>query len=557
MFGRKKKVDTAEKAVPTEAEKKERRTRNFIMMGLALGLLLASLDGTVVGTSLPRIVGELGGMSLFAWLTTAYLLSETVTIPIAGKMSDRYGRKPVFLAGMGLFMAGSILAGMSNSMEMLIACRFLQGFGGGALMPVSMATVADLYAPTERGKVQGLLGGVFAIASIIGPFIGGYIVDHMSWRWVFYVNVPVGVLAVLITTMRFPNQSRDVTKRLDMLGMMTLITALAPFLLVLSWGGNEYAWDSVEIIGLSVLSIAATVAFVLCERRAEDPILPLHLFREKVLTLGSAGLFIIAIGLFGVISFLPIFLQSVIGMSATNSGETLIPLMMGAMAVSIVSGFLLKRTGYKVWLVAGPPVAALGLYLLSTLHSGSSASDAVIYLIIIGAGLGAVMSNFIVAAQNVVSKKEMGVATSFMSLFRGLGGTIGVTVLGSIVNRQMVVELNNNLPAGASAILPSTNVNTLYQLLMDPQLAAGIPSPIIDAIRLSMSNSLTHMFFIGAIIVLVAVVISLLIKNVPLKSVDEYHEREGVTAVPSTASEAQSIEALEAAKAVEAPKKLG
>jgi len=516
------------------------RNRTFIMTGLALGMLLASLDQTIVGTCLPKIVGELGGMSLYTWLFTAYMLANTVTIPIAGKMSDRYGRKPVFLLGMGLFMAGSILAGMSNSMEQLIMFRGVQGLGAGCMMPVSMATVADLYAPTERGKIQGILGTMFAVSSVIGPFIGGFIVDNLSWRWVFYVNIPVGVLAVAVTSLRFPNQSTDLDRPIDYLGMVFLTLALTPALLVVSWGGTRYDWSSPLILGMSVLALASVAIFVHMERRAADPILPLHLFKESITTLGSAGLFIMSFGLFGVISFLPLFLQAVVGMSATNSGELLIPMMLGVMATSLASGFLLKRTGYKPWLLAGPPVAALGLYLLSTLHSGSGETETVLYLIVTGLGMGAVMSNFIVAAQNVTSKKEMGVVSSTMSLFRSIGGTVGVTALGAIVNSRMTTELKANLPEGAMALLPTTDINSIGGILMSPA-AANIPTEVLEAIRLSLSNSITYMFLIGAGIVLSTVVISALVRNVPLKSADQYHEvdvselgREGPTG-PETA----------------------
>jgi EmrB/QacA subfamily drug resistance transporter len=547
LFGKQKKEKEVAKPLTPE-ERGKHRTRNFIMIGLALGMLVSSLDQTVVGTSLPKIVGDLGGMNLFAWLFTAYMLGEVLAIPVAGKMSDRYGRKPVFLAGMGLFLGGSILAGMSNSMEMLIACRAIQGIGGGAIMPVAMATVADLYAPTERGKIQGMLGGVFAIASVIGPFLGGFIVDNLDWRWVFYVNLPVGLLAIAVTSMKFPNQESDTSKRIDYTGMVTLASTLTPALLVMTWGGSTYAWGSAEIIGLSLLSVVSLFAFIMNERKVEDPILPLRLFKEPIFTLGSVGLLIMSMGLFGVIAFLPMFLQAVIGMSATSSGETLIPLMIGVMITILASGFLLKRTGYKVWLIIGPPLSAFGLFMLSTLHAGSSQTDAVIYLIIVGMGLGAVMSNYMVAAQNVMNKKEMGVVTSSMTLFRSIGGTIGVTILGAIVNQRMVAELGNNLPANAMSSLPTTDVNSIGGLLMSPA-ASTIPGPILDSIRLSLSNSITFMFLIAAIIVMTALVTSMLIKDVPLKTADQYHER----AIEAEKESVKGVLSAEVAVAIELP----
>jgi EmrB/QacA subfamily drug resistance transporter len=532
MFRKNAITNPPENCEPEKAVTAKNRTRTFIMIGLALGMLLASLDQTIVGTSLPKIGSELGGMELFAWLFTAYMLAETITIPIAGKMSDRVGRKPVFMVGMGLFMGGSILAGMSNSMEMLIFCRFLQGLGGGAMMPVAMATVADLYAPQERGKIQGMMGAIFGIASVIGPFLGGYIVDNLDWRWVFYVNVPIGVIAIIVTSMKFPSKANAEVKAMDYKGMVTLIGALVPFLLILTWGGSTYAWDSMEILGLALLAVLSFLAFMVVEPKAADPIIPFALFKEPIFTLGTSGLFIMSLGLFGVISFLPLFLQAVIGMSATNSGATLIPLMLGMMATMLTSGFLLKKTGYKPWLIIGPPVAAFGLFMLSTLHVGSSQTDAIIYLIIVGAGLGAVMSNYIVAAQNVACKKDMGALTSTMSLFRGIGGTIGVTIFGTLLNREFATQLGQNLSPEAMAVLPFTDPSRLGGMLLVPEAAAQFPTAIIEAIRVSLGNSIDYIFFIAAILVAIAVVFSVFIRKVPLKSVEEYHE-----AVPAKENE--------------------
>lgn len=539
MFGKKKNpTNTTETTQPQNANYQKSKVRTFIMVGLALGMLIASLDQTVVGTSLPRIVAELGGMSLFAWVITAYLLSETITTPIWGKMSDRVGRKPIFMTGMAIFLAGSILAGFSNSMEMLIICRFIQGIGSGALMPVAMATVADLYAPTERAKIQGLLGAVFAVATIIGPLLGGFIVDNTTWRWVFYVNLPVGVAAIAVTSLKFPNQVKSIFKRIDFPGIAALSASLASILLVITWGGVTYAWDSVEIIGLSTLAVATLGLFIFLERKAEDPVIPLRLFKISVFTLCCIGLMLVGLGMFGVVSYLPTFLQTVIGMSATNSGTTLIPLMVGLMGTSIAGGFIMKRTGYKILMIAGPIISAIGMFLLATLGAGSSQTSAIAYLIVIGAGMGLVMSNYTVAAQNMMRKADIGAATSTLTLFRGLGATIGVSFLGAIVNNQMIAQLNKNLPTGAAAMLPTTDATNLGQLLLTPHTT--IPAPIIDAIRLSLGNSLTYMFTIGAVIVLIGVVVGLMIKDVPLKTAEEYHEQTPIVEGQSKPSTSES-----------------
>jgi EmrB/QacA subfamily drug resistance transporter len=497
------------------------RQRRVIMTGLTLGLLLASLDQTVVGTSMPRIVGELGGLDRFSWIFSAYMLLATTMIPLAGKMSDRYGRKAVFLFGMSFFLGGSMLAGVSQNMDQLIIFRALQGFGGGAMLPVAVATVADLYPPAERGKLQGALGAVFAVASIIGPFVGGWIVDNVNWRWVFYVNVPLGALAIAVTTVKFPKVVSDESKPIDYAGIAAITTFISAFLLITFWGGETYDWFSWQILGLAALSLGAIGVFALIERRAADPVLPLRLFKSPVFTLSAVSLMLMAMGLFGVIAFLPMFLQAVVGFTATYSGEVLVPLMISVMLGAIISGASLKRTGYKVWLAIGPPIGAFGLYLLSTLHRGSPIEHTVAYLFITGLGLGFTMSNYIVVAQNVVERKDLGVASSTMSLFRALGGTIGVTVMGVLVNRRMASEAPNHLSPQLAALLPSTDLNTLGGLVLSDR-AKLFPAAAIDGVRDALGASIVYIFFIAMCIVLVAWVVTLCIKSVPLKSTDEY-----------------------------------
>jgi EmrB/QacA subfamily drug resistance transporter len=485
------------------------------MAGLSLGLFLASLDQTVVGTSLPRIVADLGGLSKFSWLFSSYMLAATIMIPLAGKMSDKHGRRPVFLFGMLFFMGGSALAGLSQSMDQLIVFRFVQGFGGGAMFPIAVAMVADLYPPSERGKIQGELAAIFVMASIIGPFIGGWIVDNIDWRWVFYVNLPVGFAAVIVTMVKFPRVEVREGMPIDYPGMAALIGALASGLLITFWGGSTYAWASPEIIVLAVVCALLTFAFLFLETRAKDPVVPLHLFRNPVFALSSLSLMIMVMGLLGVAAFMPLFLQAVVGISATYSGEILIPLMATSMVGAIVSGGLLKRTGYKPWILAGPVVTAVGLYLLSTLDASSTSLEAVAFLMVAGIGLGFTMSNFIVAGQNVVRPEEMGVASSTMTLFRTLGGTVGVTILGVIVNRRMDSELATRLPPGAVSLLPSTDMNTLGGLLLNPG-TIQVPAEIMEAIRTSLSESITFTFFVGAFVVLGAFVTSIFIKSIPL-----------------------------------------
>lgn len=510
---------------------KDGSSRRYIMAGLTLGLLLASLDQTVVGTSLPRIVGDLGGLDRFSWLFSAYMLAATIMIPMAGKMSDRYGRKPVFLLGMSFFLVGSALSGLAQDMNQLIGFRFVQGFGGGAMFPVAVATVADLYPPSDRGKMQGALGAVFALASIIGPFVGGWIVDNIDWRWVFYVNLPFGAAAIVVTSVKFPTVTADRSRPVDYLGIALLTAALSAGLLITFWGGTTYEWASLEIISLGAACILLSGSFIYVEWTAPDPMLPLSLFKEPVFALSSLSLMVMVMGLLGVVAFLPLFLQAVIGISATYSGELLVPLMLTSMVGAIVSGLMLKRTGYKVWILAGPLIAAFGLYLLSTLHGGSDTTVAVAYLMIAGLGLGFTMANYVVAGQNVVSKEMMGVASSTLTLFRTLGGTIGVTVLGVVVNRRFSEELVRSIPPGWES-LASQDMSTLGNLLLSGE-GAAFPPEVIDGIRDALSESITFAFMVSAFVVLGAFLITLFIRNVPLKSREEMAEVQASSDTPA------------------------
>lgn len=507
---------------PSKPEIDVKKVRTPIMIGLVLGMLLACIDGTVVGTSIPTIISDLGGADLYTWLITGYLLAETITTPIAGKMSDIYGRKPVFLLGMILFLGGSIFAGFSQNMEWLIIGRAVQGLGGGMLIPVAMAVVADLYSPQERGKMQGILGAIFAIASAIGPFIGGIIVDNASWHWVFFVNIPVGILAIAFTLIKFPKAEADPNAKIDYLGMGALSAFLALLIMVVTFGGATYPWASFEIIGMSIAAIIFLGLFIYIENVVEEPLVPLHLFRSRTFTAGSIGLLIMALGLFGILSYIAIYLQEYVGLSATNSGATLIPLTIGMSVTSIGSGFLLKRTGYMPWLIVGPPIAAAGLYMISTLGMGSPQWEASLYLIIAGIGMGCVMSNFIVAAQNITPKRDMGVMTSTMSLFRSIGGTVGAAIIGTLINNRIAIELKENLPGYIYDSVPHTT-GILDKLNEYIAYYSEYPTLGFDVIY-SYGQSLSYAFVICSVIVLCTIIACLLVKRVPLKTDEEYEQ---------------------------------
>jgi EmrB/QacA subfamily drug resistance transporter len=401
--------------------------------GLLLAMLLASLDQTIVATALPTIVRDLGGLDQLSWVVTAYLLGATVTMPLWGRASDLYGRKPLFLAAIGVFLAGSALSGAAQDLTQLIAFRALQGLGAGGLMTLAMAIVAEIVSPRERGRYQGYIQMVFVVASVAGPLLGGTFTDHLSWRWVFYVNLPIGAvaLALIVAALHLPTERRPA--RIDALGAGLLAAGLTCVLLVTTWGGREYAWGSAEIAGLAVAGVVLLGAFVAQERRAPEPILPLRLFRRPVFVVVSAALFLTTLAFFAVIVFMPVYLQVVTGVSATDSGLLLLPLLLAGTASTALAGRAMSRTGrYKAFPIAGLALMAVGLALLAQIGTGTSHAVVAALLVLFGAGFGMVSQVLTIAIQNDVERRELGIATASANLFRSLGGSVGVALFGAI-----------------------------------------------------------------------------------------------------------------------------
>ena len=401
--------------------------------GLLLAMLLASLDQTIVATALPTVVRDLGGIDQLSWVVTAYLLGATVTMPLWGRASDLFGRKPLFLAAIGIFLAGSALSGAAQDLTELIAFRALQGLGAGGLMTLAMAIVAEIVSPRERGRYQGYIQMVFVIASVAGPLLGGLFADHLSWRWVFYVNLPIGALtvALIAAALHLDTEKRPV--RIDALGSALLAGGLTCLLLVTTWGGREYAWDSVEIAGLAVGAVALLGAFVAQERRAAEPILPLRLFRRPVFVIVSAALFLTTLAFFAVIVFMPVYLQVVTGVSATDSGLLLLPLMLAGTASTAVSGRVMSKTGrYKAFPITGLSLMAAGLVLLAQIGTATPHAAVGAILVLFGIGFGMVSQVLTVAIQNDVERRDLGIATASANLFRSLGGSVGVALFGAL-----------------------------------------------------------------------------------------------------------------------------
>ena len=476
-----------------------------IFSGLMLGMLLAALDHTIVATALPTITGELGGLNHLSWVVTAYLLASTVSTPLDGKLGDLYGRKRLFQISIVVFLIGSALCGLSQSMLQLIVFRAIQGLGGGGLFVLAQAITAEIVSPRERGKYQGYFGAVFGASSVGGPLVGGFLTDEISWRWIFYVNLPLGLIALVVTALVLPTSPRHGNPKVDYLGSAVLTAAISAIVLFSTWGGTEYAWDSPTMVALGIGALLLLAALVPIERRAAEPIVPIHLFRSRAFNVASSVSFILGVAMFGAISFLPLFLQVVNGASATNSGLLLLPLMLGLLSSSIASGQVISRTGhYKIFPVSGCAIATVALYLLSTMGTSTSQGTVTTYMILLGVGLGLTMQTLVLSVQNSVQINELGVATSSVSFFRSMGGAIGVALFGALFNNL----LNARLGAAGEAAERSG---------FTPESIRQLPAAARSVFITGFADALTTVFLYAAPLVLLGFGITWLLMEVPLR----------------------------------------
>ena len=478
---------------------------------LMLGMFLAALDQTIVSTALPTIVGDLGGLSHLSWVVTSYLLASTVSTPIYGKLGDMLGRKPVFLAAIVIFLAGSMLAGLSQSMVELIGFRALQGIGAGGLMVGAQAIIADIVPPRERGRYIGLIGSVVAVASVAGPLLGGFLVDNLSWRWVFYVNMPVGALAVVIVITRLHLRTPTVRHRIDVLGATLLSGGVAALTLLTTWGGNQYTWGSPTIVLLAIAGVALLAVFLWWETRAAEPIVPLSLFRSSVFSVANTIGFAVGMAMFGAIVFLPVFLQLVYGASPTSSGLRMLPLMFGLLTAAIASGRAISRIGrYKAFPIAGTAVLVVGMYLLSLLRVGTAPWVASLYMLVVGVGIGLVMQVLVLVVQNDARPEEIGVATSTATFFRSVGGSFGVAIFGTIFASRLASQLSH-LPSSVTAKLGSG-------VHLNPEQAKHLPAAVHADFLQAFAHALHGVFLFGMGLAVVPFILSWFLKEVPLRT---------------------------------------
>lgn len=498
----------------------EKRQLYWLLGGLMLAMLLAALDQTIVGTALPTIVGELGGLSHYSWVVTAYLLASTASTPLYGKISDLYGRRPVLLFAIGAFLLGSLLAGLSQNMTQLILFRGVQGLGAGGLLTLAFTIVSDVVPPRERGRYQGIFGAVFGVSSVAGPLVGGYFAEH-NWRWIFYINLPLGLVALVVCNqvlrhVHVPHRQH----KIDWLGAAAMVAGVSCLLLALSWGGTEYAWGAPTIVWLFIAGVVLSAIFLWIETQAAEPILPMRLFKNRTFSLSNAASFVVGFAMFGSIIYIPLYLQIVKGASPTESGLLMLPMMAGIIITSIIVGQATAKIGrYKWFPVIGIAIMTLGLLLFARLKVESPLWVSFICMVIVGIGLGMSMQTLILGLQNAIDPKDLGAGTSTSTFFRSLGGSFGVAILGTVLNNRLADMLADAMPAALRQLPPEMAAKLKDQeiTIASPAQVAQLPTPIRVAVETALTGALHPVFLISALTAAVGVVLALGIPDLKLR----------------------------------------
>jgi EmrB/QacA subfamily drug resistance transporter len=529
-----------------------RRQVMVTLAGVLMAIFLSSLDQTIVSTAMPQIIADLGGFAHYTWLATAYLVTSTVVLPITGKLTDMYGRKHFYTAGITLFILGSLLCGLSQTLTQIIIFRGLQGIGAGIMMANAFTVIGDLFPPAERGKYQGFVSAVFGVSAVIGPSLGGFITDTFSWHWIFYINIPLGIVVITLFAFFFPNFRLDKLKhRIDWAGIAALVVAVIPLLLALSWGGTEYPWVSVPVISLFALSVAGIIIFPIIERRSEEPIVPLEIFRNPIVAVSTPIIFLTGFTMFGSIIIIPLFFQGVLGLSATESGSFLTPMVLGQVFGSFSSGQVLARTGghYRIQGAAGLALMVAGLALLTRINPETSYAIAAVDIILVGFGLGITLPLYTIAIQNAVSYNILGAATSAVPFFRSMGGAVGLAILGSVMTNRFTSDFNAKLPATIKTLIPPQALSLMAhnpEVLVSPQAqdqlktlfsqagpqGAALYQQTLGILRQALNAGLVEVFLIALVITVVAFVISFFLKEIPLRKQHVLADEPGTTEKP-------------------------
>jgi EmrB/QacA subfamily drug resistance transporter len=532
-----------------EPPRLSQRRRILILIGVFVVMVFGALDQTIVGTAIPRIIADIGGMQAYSWIFTAYMLASTVTVPIYAKLSDLYGRRPFFLFGTILFILGSALAGVSNSMPMLILCRALQGLGAGAVLALGQTIVGDIFPPAERSKWHGLIAAVFGVVILVGPVAGGYVTDHWGWRWIFYINLPIGLLGLALSWVFLPRASGNRARRVDALGAALLVAAMVPLLLGLSGGGSQLPWTSAPILGLLSAALFFFVLLAVAERRAEEPIVPIALFRNDVYAISAAAILLLNMALFGAVAYLPLFVQVVQGATATDSGTILMPLLVSFIVSAIISSQIAARTRrYRILVLAMFALGTFGMYLFSRMDASTTQGTVMRNMVITGLGVGGLSTMFTIIVQNAVPPERLGEGTGGVQFFRSIGGALGVATLGSIMSNRFQALLLQRVPADQASGLTPGELDALSNwLLRGSRAKVPVPPPSIrglapadfapggsmtGTLQISLEQAISLIFTISACLLGVGVLITLFLREIPLRNTKKGEE------LPTDAKEA-------------------